>query len=507
MQDVFIAHDRADIGIAEAYARTLKKLGYEASWDAGGVVNDDWADRALATVKTARCVIALWSPRSVNSEYVNFWATSAAALGKLISVNAYGDAEPRVLHRFGTINLAGWDYATATPAAEQFLAALKKLTKKTPKRDRWMRNAPAPAAKPVLVKPAPAPVAASAPAPALAAASLPAPEEILAELPPLPADAVVSFAPSESERAPDTAPEAEPDLPPSLKKPRAKPQREPVRRDWLMWAGGALAAPVIAVGFFFLGSELREILDQRYTPTAARAQTTVAAVGPVTASAAPAAATARTNGPRRFAGEENLITLAELERYDWQAIAVRLDQRLGDAGATILQEKAATGDPAAKLELCVAHLQGIAGLSRAEAHAPCSASAQQAHPAGQFLAWMLRDRASIDYDDARRYLIAAADQGWAPAQRLLASFHRNRQESFTPDAARERALLSSAAAEGYPRAMFDYASLYLRRGSAEDRTLAQQYLQRVMDDREFGLCGQARRVLVQMGDEPPTCRR
>jgi hypothetical protein len=88
MQDVFIAHDRADIGIAEAYARTLKKLGYEASWDAGGVVNEDWADRALATVKTARCVIALWSPRSVNSEYVNFWATSAAALGKLISVNA-----------------------------------------------------------------------------------------------------------------------------------------------------------------------------------------------------------------------------------------------------------------------------------------------------------------------------------------------------------------------------------------------------------------------------------
>lgn len=494
MQDVFIAHDRADIGIAEAYARTLKKLGYEASWDAGGVVNDDWADRALATVKTARCVIALWSPRSVNSEYVNFWATSAAALGKLISVNAYGDAEPRVLHRFGTINLAGWDYATATPAAEQFLAALKKLTKKAPKRDRWMRNAPAPAA--------PAKAAPVKAAPALATASLPAPEEILAELPPLPADAVVSL-------APPRASATEPDLPASLKKPRTKPQREPVRRDWLMWAGGAVAAPVIAVGFFFLGSELRQMLDQQYTPAAradtARPTLTSAAVGPAAASATPTAT--RANGPRRFAGEENLITLAELERYDWQAIALRLDQRLGEAGATILQEKAATGDPAAKLELCVAHLQGIAGLPREGAHAPCSASAEQAHPAGQFLAWMLRDRANIEYNDARAYLIAAADQGWAPAQRLLASFHRNRQESFTPDAARERALLSSAAAEGYPRAMFDYASLYLRRGSAEDRTLAQQYLQRVMDDREFGLCAQARRVLVQMGDEPPACRR
>jgi TPR repeat protein len=215
----------------------------------------------------------------------------------------------------------------------------------------------------------------------------------------------------------------------------------------------------------------------------------------------------QTAGPRRFAGEENLITLAELERYDWQALAVRLDQRLGGGGATLLQEKAATGDPAAKLELCIAHLQGIAGLSRTEAHAPCAASAAQAHPAGQYLAWMLRERANIDYDDARRYLIAAADQNWAPAQRLLASFHRNRQESFTPDATRERALLSSAAAEGYPRAMFDYASLYLRRGSEEDRTLAKSYLQRVMDDREFGLCAQARRVLVQMGDEPPACRR
>ena len=503
MQDVFIAHDRADIGIAEAYARTLKKLGYEASWDAGGVVNDDWADRALATVKTARCVIALWSPRSVNSEYVNFWATSAAALGKLISVNAYGDAEPRVLNRFGTINLAGWDYATATPAAEQFLAALKKLTKKTPKRDRWMRNAPAPAAKLALVKPTPAQP--PAPTPALASAPLPRPEEILAELPPMP-----DLPPFLETPAPVAATESEPDLPPSLKKPRVKPQREPVRRDWLMWLGGAVAAPVIAVGFFFLGSELRQVLDQQYTPSAraatARPTLTAAAVGPAAASATPASAT-RANGPRRFAGEENLITLAELERYDWQAIALRLDQRLGDAGATILQEKAATGDPAAKLELCVAHLQGIAGLARAEAHAPCSASAEQAHPAGQFLAWMLRERANIQYNDARAYLIAAADQGWAPAQRLLASFHRNRQESFTPDAARERALLSSAAAEGYPRAMFDYASLYLRRGSEEDRTLAKQYLQRVMSDREFGLCGQARRVLVQMGDEPPACPR
>jgi len=492
MQDVFIAHDRADIGIAEAYARTLKKLGYEASWDAGGVVNEDWANRALATVKTARCVIALWSPRSVNSEYVNFWSTSAAALGKLISVNAYGDAEPRVLNRFGTINLAGWDYATATPAAEQFLAALKKITKKTPKRERWMRNAPvAPApAKPAPVKTAPAPAL----APALASGSLPPPEEILAEM-----------APPVAAPEPMAAPESEPDLPLSFKAPRAKPQREPVRREWMMWLAGAAAAPVIAVGFFFLGSELRQMLDQRYT-AAARAETarpvlTAAAV------ATPAASRVAPVGPRRFAGEENLITLAELERYDWQAVASRLEQRLGDGGATILQEKAATGDPAAKLELCVAHLQGIAGLPREGAHEPCASSAAQAHPAGQYLAWMLRERADIDYDDARRHLIAAADQNWAPAQRLLASFHRNRQESFTPDAARERALLSSAAAEGYPRAMFDYASLYLRRGSEEDRALAKQYLQRVMDDREFGLCSQARRVLVQMGDEPPACRR
>ncbi|GAM96424.1 hypothetical protein U91I_00043 [alpha proteobacterium U9-1i] len=436
MQDVFIAHDRADVGIAEAYARALKKLGYECAWDAGGVVNDDWAERALATVKGARCVIALWSPRSVTSEHVTFWATSAAAQGKLISISAYGDAEPRILAHLGTINLAGWDYVSPTPSAELLFAALKRHTKKAPKRE-----------------PARAPVA--------VAALLP-----------------------------------HPTLKPS------KPASPRLRRaDWLMWLAGAAAAPIIAVSFFFLGSELRQAFDREQTAPA-NAQTVAPALT-ASAIAAPAAPT----GPRRFAGEENLVTLAELERYDWQAVALRIEQRIGEGGAAALQEKAATGDPAAQFELCVAHLQGIAGLAREGAHAPCAASAAQAHPAGLYLAWMLRDRAGIGYDDARRHLIAAADGGWAPAQRLLAGFHRNRQEGFTPDATRERALLSAAAAENYPRAMFDFASLYLRRGSAEDRALAATYLERVMADREFGLCAQARRVLVQMGEEPPACRR
>lgn len=425
MPDVFVAYDSTDFPAAQAFATTLKQLGYDVHWNAD-------APRGLDAVQASGCVIALWSPRSLASEQVNFEAAAAAALGKLISVKIDGESVPRLLSQFPAINLARWDYRSTSPEVAVLFSALARVTKKKPNRANWSR---------------------------------------------VTGQAQRQFQARPAER----------------RQPAPRPNKI------LRWSVGAIGAVGMAVGMFFLGSELGRVLSLPPPTTATSAASTFAPPAPP-APPTPSAA-------RGFAGEENLATLAELERYSWQEVARRISQRLGEDGGAALRARAGEGNPAAKLELCIAHLRGIDGFARDGASGACLASAAQNHPAGQYLVWVARERVGADHAEARTQLVAAAAQGWAPAQQLLASYYRNAGEGFARDPAQARALLSLAAEKGYPRAMLDLSAHYLRSGTAEERDLAKAYLQRVMADGEFSeLCRPARASLVSLGEDPPRCR-
>jgi|CXWL01.1.fsa_nt_gi hypothetical protein len=442
MTDLVVAYDRTDFPTAQAFVATLKQLGYSVHWDGGG----DSDDNALAPIQASLAVIALWSPRSLASERVNFEAAAAAALGKLISVKIEGDVIPRLLAHGAAINLPRWDFRTISPDVEALFAALTRLTKKKPNRANWQR------ANGVARESNPAPTTAGAPAP----------------------------------------------RPKSTRRSLAIGSNKFVR-----WAAGGAAASVLAVGMFYLGSEAGRMFKLRAPATA----TTAAATFDTPRTATTPAAATTPGSVRLFAGEEHLATLAELERYSWQEMARRIGQRLGADGAAQLRTQANAGDPAAKLELCLAHLRGIDGFDSANAKPACLASAAQNHPAAQYLLWVARDRLDIAPEQARPHLIAAAAQGWAPAQQLLASYYRNAGEGFARDAAQARALLVPAAEKGYPRAMLDLSVVFLRSGSEAERNLAKAYLQRVVADREFAeLCRPARSALVSLGEEPARCR-
>lgn len=445
MAHLFVAYDRADFPAAQAFATTLKQLGYDVLWDAEG--GEDAPARALDAIKASACVVALWSPRSTASGHVNFEAAAAAALGKLISVKIDGEAVPRPLSHLPAINLAHWDYRSVSPEVETLFTALERAARKKPNRANWMRLT-----------------------------------------------GQVRDAP-----------------PPPQPKPRAgakpQPEKRPPARNLaiapgriLRWSAGAVGAAVVAVGMFYLGSELGR--GFKFTPptTPTSAAATFASPEPVVVqTAAPVAPV--------FAREENLVPLDELERYAWQEVARRLAQRLGDSGAEALRARAAEGSPAAQVEICIAHLRGIDGFPGDGAHSACLASAAQNHPAAQYLVWVTRERLAVDAPEARQHLVASAAQGWAPAQQLLASYYRNAGEGFARDHTQARAMLSVAAEKGYPRAMLDLSIAYLRGGGEEDRTQAKTYLQRVMADREFSeLCRPARATLVSLGEDPPRCR-
>jgi TPR repeat protein len=97
-------------------------------------------------------------------------------------------------------------------------------------------------------------------------------------------------------------------------------------------------------------------------------------------------------------------------------------------------------------------------------------------------------------------LIEAADQGWAPAQRMLAYFLRDGREGFPSDRTRARLYLEGAAANRYPPAEFDLAFFYLRSGDAEEKARARALVSDVLCDHDFtDLHQNARRLAQELG--------
>ena len=83
---VFISYTRADLSIAERIAAWLQANGYTAWWDChieAGAAFDERIERAI---DEAFAVIAIWSDRSVRSDWVKWEALRASKRGKLIPV-------------------------------------------------------------------------------------------------------------------------------------------------------------------------------------------------------------------------------------------------------------------------------------------------------------------------------------------------------------------------------------------------------------------------------------
>jgi TIR domain/Protein of unknown function (DUF1566) len=78
VSDIFISYSKSDRAKAQVLARALEQEGWSVWWDPKippGQTFDETIDRAL---EAARCVIVLWSKKSVSSE----WVRTEASVGK-----------------------------------------------------------------------------------------------------------------------------------------------------------------------------------------------------------------------------------------------------------------------------------------------------------------------------------------------------------------------------------------------------------------------------------------
>src|SRR4030095_7795605 len=111
MSDIFISYKREEQATARKLADALESEGWSVWWDPklrAGEHFDDVIERAL---NEAKCVIVMWSNRSVQSRYVRDEATYALDHDKLVPVAIESVKLPFRFRGIHTLRLLGWDGA------------------------------------------------------------------------------------------------------------------------------------------------------------------------------------------------------------------------------------------------------------------------------------------------------------------------------------------------------------------------------------------------------------
>lgn len=118
MTDVFLSYAKEDRERAHNLAAALQAAGWSVWWDRNIQVGQAF-DRIIEdALDSAKCVVVLWSKRSVSSEWVKNEAASAAERGILVPALIDDVKTPLEFRRRQTANLIGWEQEAAHPGFE-----------------------------------------------------------------------------------------------------------------------------------------------------------------------------------------------------------------------------------------------------------------------------------------------------------------------------------------------------------------------------------------------------
>ncbi len=115
MSDIFISYNREDQPIAKKLADALQREGWDVWWDPRLRVGEHFDEVIEKALDEAKCVIVMWSERSVQSRYVRAEATYALERSKLIPVEIENVNLPFRFKGVHTLSLHGWDGSNVFP--------------------------------------------------------------------------------------------------------------------------------------------------------------------------------------------------------------------------------------------------------------------------------------------------------------------------------------------------------------------------------------------------------
>jgi TIR domain/MlaD protein len=127
MGEIFISYAHEDRALAKQFAELLERKGHSVFWDRQIVPGATWDEVIERELNQARCVLVLWSKRSVVSKWVKTEAGEATDRSALIPVLIETAELPLRFKSIQTVNLVGWEGNETDAELQSLLQAVRKL--------------------------------------------------------------------------------------------------------------------------------------------------------------------------------------------------------------------------------------------------------------------------------------------------------------------------------------------------------------------------------------------
>lgn len=108
MSDVFISYKREDRERARAIAKRVAASGFDVWWDVDLLAGQNFADEINSVVNKSKAVVVLWTPNSVQSNWVRAETALAMNRGTLVPVWLEKTDLPIPYNTLHTYDLTGW---------------------------------------------------------------------------------------------------------------------------------------------------------------------------------------------------------------------------------------------------------------------------------------------------------------------------------------------------------------------------------------------------------------
>ncbi len=108
MTDIFISYKREDRDYAKKIAENLISKGYSVWWDIELLPGDKFADEINIVLNEAKLIIVLWTPDSIQSNWVKSEATVGLKNNRLIPVHLRETEIPVPFNTLHSLDLTSW---------------------------------------------------------------------------------------------------------------------------------------------------------------------------------------------------------------------------------------------------------------------------------------------------------------------------------------------------------------------------------------------------------------
>ena len=126
MADIFVSYTRTDREIVRCIVALLEAQGWSVWWDTRIVGGERWDATIEREITATRCVVVVWTPQSINREWVLVEAHHGHGRGILVPILIGVDKPPLAFTLIQARNLSGWNGISETPATVQFLTDVKQ---------------------------------------------------------------------------------------------------------------------------------------------------------------------------------------------------------------------------------------------------------------------------------------------------------------------------------------------------------------------------------------------